>query len=134
MSLGAVLRRCLSLVEGRREYEDLHADLEREIFELERRRPVHPWAQERRSAVEGEQFFWPEAGVELRVRRKTLTVEGRWWCISCGTAHEHQMDLDRHCGGPLLREDSCLRVELGDRGVRHVIAWRSFVSGQVEVP
>lgn len=141
MSLDAVLRRCLSLVEGRRGYGDLEEALRAEIDALERRQTVRSRAFERRAAVEGERFLWTEGGaaagadVELVVRAKSDGKEGRWWCITCGVCCEHNLDKDLHCAGPAPRgRERRLVLSLGDARARHVLAWRNFSSGHVEVP
>ena len=140
MSLPAVLRRAISVLEGEgsRRHRDLLEELRREVDKLESRKIVRTRAFERRVAVEGEKFVWKQGGsdIELEVRPKTEGDEGKWWCISCGVVCDHQLDRDLHCQKPGKRgfPKRRLRLELGDVRARHVLAWRNFCSGTVEVP
>lgn len=140
MSLHSVLRRAIAVIEGDgfRRHRDLLDELRRELDRLEMRQVVRSRAFERRAAVEGEKFVWKEGStdIELEVRPKTPGDEGRWWCVSCGVVCEHQLDRDLHCQEPGKRgfPKRRLRLELGDVRARHVLAWRNFCSGTVEVP
>jgi hypothetical protein len=146
--LVAVMRRAISCLEceGRRKYGDLIEDLEREVSQLERRKTMRNRAHERRPAVEGEKFKWPIRGpeaeaagtdeIEMVVRAKAPGDDGRWWCISCGAQCEHDLDKDMHCqkGGKRGFGRRKLTLELGDHRAAHVLAWRNFQTGHVEVP
>jgi len=141
VSLDAVLRRCLSLVEGRRGYGDLEESIREEIVKLESRQAIRSRAFERRAAVEGEKFLWPVSDgvggtdVEMVVRAKSPGEEGRWWCLPCGVACAHNLEKDSHCAGPAPRGvKRRLLLSLGDARSRHVLAWRNYTSGHVEVP
>jgi len=142
VSLPAVLRRAISVLEGDRRYRDLVGELRGEVEKLESRRTVRRSLCERRPAVEGEKFVWREAGVggsheiELEVRPKSPGDEGLWLCLSCGVSLEHNLDKDLHCqgGGKRGFPRRQMRLELGDHRARHVLGWRNFSSGFVEVP
>jgi hypothetical protein len=137
VSLPATLRRALGVVEGSRRHEDLASELRSEIAKLERRQSVKAGRHDRRPAEAGERFAWKEGGasIELVVREKGPGTEGRWWCISCGEVLEHNLAKDLHCQGRgKRRADRRMTFETGDRRARHVLAWRNFQTGHVEVP
>jgi hypothetical protein len=52
-------------------------------------------------------------------------------CISCGVPIENQIMKDNHCRG--WSGPSQIIKELGSPA-KHVLAWRSYISGQIEVP
>lgn len=138
MSLCTTLRRALEVVEQRpRQYEDLIEELRKEIEKLEQRASVRAEKKERRAALAGETFRRREGETEFvtTVHEKFPGKDGRWICISCGQACEHQIDLDLHCRKPgLPKRHRMLLNELGDASVRHVLAWWNFATGHVEVP
>ena len=148
MSLHSVLRRAIAVIEGDgfRRHRDLLDELRKELDRLEMRQVVRSRAFERRAAVEGEKFVWMEGDpgsgdasgmeVEMEVRPASPGKEGRWWCLSCGKVLEHNLDRDLHCQGSAPRgfPNRRLRLELGDHRARHVLGWRNFSSGFVEVP
>lgn len=149
--------------DGFRRHRDLLEELRKELDQLEARQVVRSRAFERRAAVEGEKFVWmegdPDSGmeVEMEVRPASPGKEGRWWCISCGKVLAHNLDRDMHCqkkeadSQQLTASDPDLdparaasrkpqasfrrlTLELGDHRARHVLGWRNFSSGFVEVP
>lgn len=95
---------------------------------------------DRRSALPGEKFtyaerflqIYPWARGEITVADKGDGNSGQWVCISCGTPLENQIDKDNHCRGKAPKK-TCLKNALGVPA-RHVLAWRSFVSGEIEMP
>lgn len=101
---------------------------------------------DRRPAFVGEIFFvanptLARALVEggepgcCEVHEKTEGNEGQWICISCCVPLQNNWEKDSHCE-TTRKGKSCLTGELAD-GVpdaKHVLAWRSFVSGKVEAP
>lgn len=137
MSLLAVLRRAISVLEGDRRYRQLVLDLYRELEALELREEVRRREEAIRPAEEGERFLWTPDGcrrpVELVVRAKSNGDEGRWYCIACGEAFEHQLGKNLHCQRERAKERQIVH-EMGDTGAAHVLAWRNWCSGYVEVP
>ncbi len=71
--------------------------------------------------------------VVLVVREKQEGKQGRWVCLSCGEALEHNLGKDLHCDRERAL-DRKLKQELGDAGVAHVLGWWNFSTGDVEVP
>ncbi len=94
---------------------------------------------DRRTAVEGEVFTYAKKFQHHEVCQGEFTVvakgegnEGQWVCISCGEPIENQLMKDCHCHGK-RKGASRLIKDLGTPAL-HVLAWRSFVSGMIEVP
>jgi hypothetical protein len=139
VTLPSTLARALAVVEGLRGHRDLADELRRELEKIEERQKVRSVVHERRAAVEGEKFLWREGDTtehELVVRPASPGREGRWWCISCGVAFADNLDRDLHCGkgGKHGHGRRKITFELGDKRARHVLAWRNWATGQVEVP
>lgn len=135
MSLTTVLMRAISVLEGHRTYQNLVSELRKELQVLERREEVRQEKDAVRVALEGEEFYWMEGGeqVVMRVREKSPGEQGRWWCIACGVAFEHNLQKDVHCQSPAA-EGRKLKREFGDATMRHVLAWSNFATGMVEEP
>ena len=96
--------------------------------------------QDRRAAVEGEVFSYDKRFQTIPACRGEHTIapkgdggeRGQWVCISCGVPLENPIDKDSHCATPKPKK-SLLKATLGEPA-RHVLAWRSFTTGRVEVP
>lgn len=95
--------------------------------------------QDRRAAVEGERFTYEKRFQNIPACRGEQTVaakgdgnRGQWVCISCGVPLSNPLEKDTHCHGPKAKK-SLLKNVLGEPAL-HVLAWRSFTTGQIEVP
>ena len=93
----------------------------------------------RRAAVEGETFTYSSRipGFHALTGEHTVCAKsegnaGQWVCIACGEPLANNFEKDSHCES----RPSRLRMILTEKGPRtaHVLAWRSFNSGKVEVP
>lgn len=98
-----------------------------------------PSILDRRGALAGETFVYaakfqniPACRGELEVFPKSEGTKGQWVCISCGVPCENQIDKDNHCHLNPPKKTN-LKTKLGI-SAKHVLAWRSFDSGNVEVP
>jgi hypothetical protein len=98
--------------------------------------------EDRRSAEAGEQFYVTashlqrplgvtDASTPVTVQPKTAGTEGQWICISCCIPIESQFAKDTHCDERAPRKSALVKP---DARARHVLAWRSFKTGNVEVP
>lgn len=138
MTLPATLARALAVVEGLRGHRDLEDELRRELQKVEERQQIRRASHERRAAVEGEAFLWRDGDYgdhELLVRPSSPGKSGRWLCIACGVQFTDNLDRDLHCSRPAVSKKKRRVVrELGDVKARHVLAWRNWATGQVEVP
>jgi hypothetical protein len=139
VSLSATLRRAIAVLEGDRRYRDLVEELRIEADQLERRQTVRKQKYGRRPAVVGEKFLWPATGamdetVEEVVREKAEGDRGIWFCISCGASFTHNLEKDLHCSHSVRTKARRITLELGDTRAAHVLAWRNFQTGHVEVP
>ena len=99
---------------------------------------------DRRPAVAGEQFyitnerhlraFGVSSSTEpVTVEPKGEGNEGQWFCISCCQALMNNMDKDTHCAGRAAKKSALVKKATA-ASARHVLAWRSTVSGNVEAP
>lgn len=70
------------------------------------------------------------------VKPKTEGQAGQWCCISCGVVLGNNLEKDIHCGRPRARnsQDKPGGAKAPGQKAKHVLAWRSFDSGEVEVP
>lgn len=86
---------------------------------------------DRRAATEGEAY-----GLGKKVAPKSPGNRGRWYCITCEAALDHNMAKDIHCGRKRPR-GSALKPggsKAPGQPARHVLGWLSFETGKVEVP
>ncbi len=100
-----------------------------------------------RAALPGEKFKCPpgtlaraltrnELGGECEVkeRRHVGVAGGQWVCITCVKIFALGPDKDAHCLEPGPRWSALIDPTEEQARARHVLAWRSFESYQVEVP
>lgn len=100
---------------------------------------------DRRAAVLGEVFYVKDRTLaraligldagSCEVSPKTEGQAGQWICISCAVPLASNFEKDSHCE-TTRRGKSCLigLPPAGTPDAKHVLAWRSFDSGKVEVP
>lgn len=100
---------------------------------------------DRRTAVAGEVFFVKDRTLarvligadegNVEVKPKSAGQAGQWICICCAVPLANNWEKDSHCERPAPRK-SCLVGEppKGTPAAKHVLAWRSFDSGNVEEP
>jgi hypothetical protein len=89
-----------------------------------------------RVAIAGEKFTFAGhlAGMdEQEVHPKGEGNSGQWICCSCGLAFSTQIEKDLHAFGSKPSRRNHMTVTLGPKA-KHILAWRSFVSGLIEVP
>lgn len=102
---------------------------------------------DRRRAIQGEIFLVSDPQLTrhlidsdepgcCEVHPKSDGKNGQWFCISCCVPLQHNMAKDTHCEGPAPRKSAIVNpsVEDGQTPAKHVLAWRSFDSGKIEVP
>ena len=96
-----------------------------------------------RPALEGETFsakgllarFYPGDAYPIA---KKVEVDpersrgGQWICITCSVPLENQLQKDTHIDSSAPRKSAM--VTLKGPPARHILAWRSFDSGELEVP
>lgn len=90
-----------------------------------------PKIPDRRAAIAGERWQRASEG-ELEVKPKTEGNQGQWICIRCDIPLSNNMEKDFHCSSPAQGRNRMTLVKGAE--ARHVLAWRSFVSGETEVP
>lgn len=104
---------------------------------------------DRRPALEGEIFYVPsgymgrilvgrDAGGACEVHAKSVggsPDNGQWICISCCVPLAHNWEKDSHCETTRRGKSHLVgNPPAGTPDAKHVLAWRSFDSGKVEVP
>ena len=87
-----------------------------------------------RAAVAGETFAFRYhfPGQTFEVRPKGDGNNGQWVCLTCGLPLANQLEKDVHTGEKKPHV-SRMTVTIG-APAKHVLAWRSFISGEIEVP
>lgn len=89
---------------------------------------------DRRAAIAGERYTW--RGESLTVQPTSPGDEGYWVCLTCEEAFANNLQKEFHCALPRPRR-SALRPggaqATGERA-RHVLAWFSYATNQVEAP
>lgn len=99
---------------------------------------------DRRAAVAGEIFVVGDPFLArvlipdgepgcCEVHPKTEGDSGQWFCITCCVPLQNNFDKDSHC---TLRAPKKTALVGSDQlePARHVLAWRSFISGKMEAP
>lgn len=99
-----------------------------------------------RAAVAGEIFFIKGPAYLCRVLLgtdesgccevfpKSEGSLGQWICVTCCKVLENQFMKDVHCARPAPRKSALVGSSDELPKAKHVLAWRSFVSGKVEEP
>lgn len=100
---------------------------------------------DRRPAAEGENFWVEDVSLArtligsnepglCEVKPKTGGDRGQWFCITCCQPLQNNFDKDSHCQKPAPRKSATRDLDPTQPKAKHILAWRSFESGKLEVP
>lgn len=70
----------------------------------------------------------------VRVCAKTDGDQGQWFCISCCKPLESNWDKDSHCAKRAPKKTALINPSPEQLRARHVLAWRNYISWEIEVP